>query len=440
MSKRLRMALVVPMIKEQERVVDETAVRKMLSVAAPDLLVFPEACFDVQTATTPLAKIRGLVIKKVRSVADQYGVAVLAGVSVEVGGRWMECAGYWNPRAGRGETEEHFYAKHSTAPLLPYGLEDYTRERASLFEPIHLGDQRIGALICHDQFFARIPSQLAANGANLFIDLTGSDVVPSKWRNVLTARSVEFPSVWACTMSRQAKPGKSRNQAFACAYRNGAEIEAWKRVSGRTGDIVVVDTDGQTGPLQLEQAYSLAKETDSRIALHPSTASANVSVGQAGVAGAVVGQWKRTGGCDLLVLPAEELADPMAIHRHDVVGREVKNGVVCFVSASNVITVDKALLHARMRAIEHRVAIVVCTPAVREVVLASRYKNIQRAQEDGGVFRFHGGLLKGTFSALGATANQGIPREYQDLYGELGCGRLAATSGRQASQSKTSRR
>lgn len=64
-------------------------------------------------------------------------------------------------------------------------------------------------------------------------------------------------------------------------------------------------------------------------------------------------------------------------------------------------------------------AIVLASPGVREVVRATRYKNIQRLRERAGVFGVDLEHTGGTYASMGGTKGQGIPEEWQSAYRAL---------------------
>ena len=332
----------------------------------------------------------------------------------------MQCAAYWNPQPSRGDTTSHFYAKHCTSQVLPYSLTDYVTERDSLFAPVRLAGHQIGIQLCHDQSFGLISEKLVRAGADVLFDLTGSSVVESKWRNVIAARSLEYRLPFFCTMSRE-ETGNA-NKAFATAYRDGCQIEPERTSSKkRVGDLVLLDGGGPTRPMGAHQAFSASEGGDLTIALHPSTTigRAVLSVGLEGISGLQFDRWHDWKDLGMLVLPAAKLRDPLCIHRHESGPRSSSRNIVCFVSDADDLSTDEAIVLARLRALEHRVAVVVCTPSVREVIKTSRYKNIQRVPERDGLFRLDGEFMKGTYASMAATSPNGIPDEHQPAYRRL---------------------
>jgi hypothetical protein len=425
MRKGLRPLLVVPTYASRENnqvSYDDSKLSAMVSAHRPDLLVFPEA-FDSVAATRPnLADIRKEAVQWVREFATQLEIPILVGLWADgVRSEWgMQCAAYWNPEPERGESQSHFYAKHSTSQVLPYELPDYAAERDAMFEPIRLAGRRIGVQLCHDQFFGLVSEKLVRGGADVLIDLTGDSVVASKWRNVIAGRSLEHRVPFFCTMTRNLSA--KTNRAFATAFRDGMEVRPEKMSkSERRGDFVIIDSEGPTLPSDVEQALSPVEASELTVALHPARPKANpdLVVGIDGVAGVPPDQWRDVRGVGVLVLRAACLRDPLCIHRHESGPRPTLKNVVCFISTTTDLTSEEAIILGRLRALEHRVAIVICTPSVREVIKTSRYKNIQRIAEREGVFGLDGAFMKGTYASMAATWPNGIPEAHQSAYRRL---------------------
>ena len=71
---------------------------------------------------------------------------------------------------------------------------------------------------------------------------------------------------------------------------------------------------------------------------------------------------------------------------------------------------------ARLRAIEHRVAVVIFAGEMREVIKTDNYKHIQRIKPKKNIFGLNARNLGGTHSAC----KSGIPEELIGRYLELG--------------------
>ncbi|XXT25167.1 nitrilase-related carbon-nitrogen hydrolase [Sorangium sp. So ce429] len=424
MRRGIRALMVVPQMQNGGGALyDDEKVRAWIASESPDLVVFPEgwASPEASPKRRSLAELRRLAITCVREWGESLGVPVLSGVWIPdvEGERGMQCAAYWHTSPRRGETQSHFYAKHSTSQVLPYSLPDYAAERDALFEPIRLAGSRIGVELCHDQFFGLVSEKWVRSGAAILFDLTGTSVVESKWRNVMAGRSLEHHVPFFCTMTRG--NARNANKGFAAAYRSGAQVRPIKQsASSQLGDLILMDSDGPAMPLDAQQAFSPSDSDDVTLTLHPTrSAHGDVTVGFDGVSGLAFGRWHDRDDLGLLVLPAASLREPLCIHQHESGLRVSSRNIVCFVSKNDDLTADEAIVLARLRAIEHRVAIVICTPWVREVFKTSRYKNIQRIRERGAIFGLDGAFMKGTYASMAGTARAGIPEEHQRAYGSL---------------------
>jgi hypothetical protein len=421
-KKGLRALLVVPTYasRDNNRIsYDGAKLRALVSAHRPDLVVFPESFDSVSAEAASLAAIRRASVKWVSNFAEQLGVPLLVGLWAQKvhGERGLQCAAYSNPAPARNESRSHFYAKHSTSQVLPYELPDYAAERDMMFKPIVLGGRRIGVQLCHDQFFGLVSEKLVRSGADVLIDLTGDSVVASKWRNVMAGRSLEHGLPFFCTMTRNLSAKK--NRAFATAFREGREVTPETAItSERRGDFVLIDSEGPTEPGEIEQGLSATAASVLTLALCPSRPAAKpgLFVDGDGVAGIAPGKWRDVGDVGVLVLGAATLRDPLCIHRHESAPRRTSKNVVCFVSRTDDLTGDDAVILGRLRALEHRVAIVICTPSVREVIKTSRYKNIQRIAEREGLFGLDGAFMKGTYASMAATWPNGIPEAHQQAY------------------------
>ena len=109
---------------------------------------------------------------------DHLKVPVLMGFRSEEG---FQIAIYVNPKSSRSETRLHRYVKHSSAERLAFEWPGYAGGSDAMFDPIVLGDARIGIQICHDMFYGLLGHRLRHRGANLHINLSGQDVNRRKW-------------------------------------------------------------------------------------------------------------------------------------------------------------------------------------------------------------------------------------------------------------------
>lgn len=415
----LRLALAVPPANHQG--FDRKVLERWRGNKGLDLVVFPEAWRSTRADEFSLASAREASVAAVREVAEDLGLPVLAGVWCEFAeGGGIQCAAYVNPSPEKGETAEHFYAKHSTSEVLPYELPDYAEEREALFAPIALRGRKLGVQLCHDQFFGLVSEKLTRAGADVLLDLTGTSVVRSKWTNVITGRTLERPAPFFCTMSERAT--KTTNEAFALGMRDGRAIAPLETAkSAKHGQLVLYAVDGPLAPFALRQAFS-PKPYDA-FTIRFTRGAADLVVLPKEVPPSKGAAWKElrvgTTKVGVLELPLEALLDPLAIHRHEALESPFGAHIVCFVAGDRPALPrpkDELIALARLRAIEHRVAVVIATPDVQEVLKSSRYKNIQRFPVTDGKVGMELDFVEGTYASMGKTAGQGIAADYQETY------------------------
>lgn len=374
-----------------------------------DLVAFPENHLVADNRTG--------VVDAARRLAEDIAAPVLTGVWCER--EQMQCAAFWNPRPARGDTESHFYAKHVTSVRCAYELRDYKRIRDAMFAPIVLRGRNIGVQLCHDMFFGLVSARLRSRGADVLIDLTGSNVNESKWRNVIRARSLEHPAPFLCTMSDRA--GEQRRVARAFAYSAGRPLLMKTVGRGRTGSYAIVDVDhaAATGADDAEQLFTDKFYEDIRLALGRPEASADIHVSLDRSCSIPrhprVRDWHvvelRAGTVGVRVLPIDELASALAIHRAEPPS-PFDHHILTFVGARSRFAPAERIALAQLRAIEHRVAIAILTDDQRDVIKTNRYKNIQRFREHAGVFGLNTEFLGGTYAYCASTGIQGLRRDH----------------------------
>ena len=348
-------------------------------------------------------------------------VPILIGLTSEEG---FQVAIYVNPKSSGSDSRRHLYVKHSTADRVAFDWPGYAGGADRMFEPIVLGDARIGVQICHDMFYGLVGQQLRHHGANLYIDLTGGDVDERKWRNVLAGRSLELSAPFLCTM---AKLDENRGKARAFALDRGRDLEpTYATVNARGFAGFEVFDLGDRRPVSriLDQAFTDKHYTE--ITINRSR-SANADIHARLTDGNLileghelkpVGRWRvfrtNAGPLGILPLPVSALGDGLAIHRHDVPQGTFPHHVVAYYGQPN--DQDEAMALMKLRAIEHRVGVLLVGEDAIECIKTHRYKNIQRFRERDGVFGLNAEFLGGTRSTARAASTRGVSRRYFEDY------------------------
>src|SRR5439155_479228 len=84
------------------------------------------------------------------------------------------------------------------------------------------------------------------------------------------------------------------------------------------------------------------------------------------------------GTVGVAILQLDALRDPIAVHRLERPETPFDHHVVVFIGRDDNVSLADALVLARLRAIEHRMAIGVLTPRICEMLKTTRHKDVQR--------------------------------------------------------------
>ncbi len=350
-------------------------------------------------------------------------VPVLMGFKSKEG---FQIAIYVNPNSSRSETRLHRYVKHSSADQLAFEWPGYAGSSDAMFDPVVVGEARIGVQVCHDMFYGLIGHRLRHRGANLHIVLSGRDVHRRKWSNVLAGRSLELKAPFLCTMAKCGETGSAR----ALAFDQGRQLlpaVSMVNSEGFAGFEVFDLGDRHLEPPH-RQSSSDMRYRDISISRNPSVCADihfNPRSGKISLKGRreldSVDKWRvfRTtaGPAGVLTLPIDALHDGLAVHRHDVRPSSFAHHIVAYVGEPHDL--DEAITLTKLRAIEHRVAVLLAGNATWECIKTTRYKYIQRLRPRNGVFNLNAECLGGTASALAGRGVLGIPRRHFDKYRAL---------------------
>ena len=354
---------------------------------------------------------------------DHLKVPVLMGFRSEEG---FQIAIYVNPKSSRSETRLHRYVKHSSAERLAFEWPGYAGGSDAMFDPIVLGDARIGIQICHDMFYGLLGHRLRHRGANLHINLSGQDVNRRKWSNVLAGRSLELNAPFLCTMAKR----EGKGSACVLAFDQGRQLlPAVSKVNSQgfagfevfdLGDRRLKPPHDQSFSAKSYRDISISRNASVRADIHLIPQSGEVSLKGRCELGPV-DSWRvfRTtaGSAGVLTLPIDALHDGLSIHRHDVRQSSFDHHIVAYFGEPKDL--GEAITFIKLRAIEHRMAVLLVGNTTWECIKTTRYKNIQRLRPRNGVFKLNAECLGGTASALKGRNGLGMPRRHFDKYRAL---------------------
>jgi len=424
--KKLRIALVVPVygLKGADGEHKKELLKEKCHSGQIDLIVYPEYFGGRYTFNN--------AVDNIRTYAEEFKTPVLSGCSIlgEVIDKNFIAAVYVNPDPMPGETDNHLYLKHSSADRLAYQWPGYAGNDDPMFKPVKLGGFKFGVMICHDQFFGLVTARCADLGAQGLFDLTGDNVQLKKWTDVIQGRSIEINGPFFCTMASNLttlKP-KSKAKAKAMAYDNGVELMpmSYARPDGTGGfHIFEWTTERPGGPIIVHQGYSPKKYNDIRLSLgrdRNCDISIHYADGKLTLSGRKplqkVGKWhgfEVSGRAGVLSLPVEDIYRTRKLYKLRPPSGSFAHHIVVYHKQKTPVDQDRILAMAKLRAIEHRVAVVILAGDMREVIKTDRYKHIQRIQAQNNIFGLNASNMGGTYS----TYRSAIPPELFDNYLEL---------------------
>lgn len=388
-----------------------------------DLVVFPES-FISRYFHEGTVESGNRILKK---LAQDMDCAVISGFKTTDG---FETALFYNPNPGRGETWQHLYYKHFLADKVAFELDDWESKVDEIFSPIRIKGQRLGVCVCYDMFWPAIIQAFENRGARVFIDLTGDNVVPHKWKTIVSGRSVESSSPFLCTMGYYHGWG---GEAIALAFDRGLAMEM--TLPGDEGAfespvpptfVCVAIPSVRTTDILPEKPYSGTWQNDITASLGTS-ARADIEIGRKGSRYIVSShgktcqikknEWSLIKGrhhkIALLCLGMEDLKDrsvllraaPSPFREADDVEHVV---VYCGNNHSGLSQRDIISL-ASLRVIEHRIAALIMDGDCKEAIRQTKTKGVMRLEERNGLFGIR-------VNQMGRLLGPSVPEQYRDQY------------------------
>lgn len=140
----------------------------------------------------------------------------------------------------------HLYTKHSTAEAVAFEKPDW--EPNTMLPTFELGNVKVGATICHDQYLGLLPRFLASRGARVWVNPSFDNVKDIKWSSMLRLRAVENRFFALCTLHDK---GGSRTHPFAfspdgrelAGRKAGSELAQPLSQCNESGIVYIVNLD-----------------------------------------------------------------------------------------------------------------------------------------------------------------------------------------------------
>jgi len=338
-----------------------------------DLIVFPEAYEMIENDIE-------VAWKKVRDVAHRFDTPVLMGISTAFG---TEEAYYFNPYGEDtnpdGDTMYKMYVKHSTSPAVFFDFEEDPVLQQAVYMPIVLNGKLIQVCICHDMFYPLLMERLHIEGMDILINLTGGNVKISKWNALLKGRSLEISSTVLCTMGNRTSMGQKSDRI---AFRDGHQLkplystyDGTQRNAYSIFDLERYEKEQQPTPFYSDKQYEqftvgfenedITFDEEGEI----QTTLKEVEVLENSYRFEKNGEiiHFHFGGLYELYSRTYIYSEPRRENDHEVF----------FYSFEDKIPYDEAVAFAKLRAIENRVAVIICTDDYMIGAKTNRYKDVQ---------------------------------------------------------------
>ncbi len=403
--------------------------RRALEIAKKiktDLVVFPEGFFFEIWGKTIAAALEQTYAH------TKSTIPILTGVRKSDGSQWYH---YHNPQSIEGDTAEKWYCKHSMADKIAFEFKNELP--ADLFEPIILQGKRIQCNICHDMFFPLITEKMTQQPIDLLINLTGQNVVASKWYNVFAGRSIETQTPVFCTMSweemKKGEKGKNgKGEAFG--FFQGSKITPMiaKTEDWELFDYAIFDTNNiKTAPLPTNPSLPQNKYKDLFLGFGSSDSKTQINLNVS--ASALIAsntKAERNGwhsskkpNAKLLILPYSDLLNRRKLHDDKIGFSKDENAAhIVVYHSTKPVDAHEAQALLKLRAIETRIIAVCHAPNYKAIAKTNSYKNIQFYGDikDGDCvgldLRYAGGLYGTVFSKDEKGKRNGIPKQFAKNY------------------------
>lgn len=246
----------------------------------------------------------------------------------------------------------------------------------------------------------------------------------------MQGRSVELGGPFLCTMGYDTTKSSGASAAFG--FCDGFEMEPKAKYysDGNIGGFSIFDLknrDFREDNKGIAQGYSkkryddillsFKKRDDCDICVRPR--GSGVSIKGPNRSGKKKGWYffdldnERVG---VLALPLESIYDPFELYNCiPTPSMEIDHHIVVYHSRETPTSEHKVLAMARLRAIEHRVAVAVLAGPLKEVMKTNNYRNIQRFRPENDLYGLDFSNLGGALTAGGSA----IPGELYEEYLKL---------------------
>ena len=239
-----------------------------------------------------------------------------------------------------------------------------------MFTPIALKGRRLAVQICHDMFFGFLGQRMKKGGADIFLDITGGGVNARKWSNVVRGRSLELAArFYARWRSAQETAAVARTFAFHSGTPWKAAVRNVEEAGFGGYEIFAVERSAPAVAAPQDEGVLTSKRyRDITIGRRPGT-TADISINPtrgvlrpARLSTSAASSWRyfesQAGPVGVLPLPLTALRDGLALYRR-LPPRDFQHHLAVYFSKATPSNFHDFIALAKLRAIEHRLAIVI---------------------------------------------------------------------------------
>jgi predicted amidohydrolase len=352
-----------------------------------------------------------------KEVATQTGIALACGYQTPKGGELML---WYDPVTG----VEREYCKHSMSAKreMAPNQEDWETAMERYLFTIPLDGWQVNPQICYDLSMPFLPeASKSLSGADILLNISGSNVVWKKWATYLQARAVQLNAHVLCCMHHNHWESNAGMAAHFTPFGERSllrlsdgqrmwsrEIWQWARQKGEVCEVFVAELEKPIQPegrWDVGEAYSqqtrtarteskgeelltLGVETgDLQVRLDEDRLKINEAEIRCGEAQILTVKEYHLVVCHLL---REQLPDPIPLWQllvrpeHDA----ADGFLAIYTTTENQRLEPKELRLLAARAMEARIAVAMLSPAgINELMVTTNYRNVQRlAPTSGNVF------------------------------------------------------
>lgn len=293
-----------------------------------DIFVFPEVCYTPFTKKIERGDIKN---EKDYAVFRDHCIKLSESIKKPVVVSSQDKNGlifslYANALASGAETREQLYIKHTMTDYSAFDLPNYPEVARDCFQPILLGEYRIGMTICYDCNHALFSRIYGLKDVDAIINSTGGNVVFDKWYKYNQVRAIENSCYTFVTMGGDGSGSNPNSYVFGFSPTGKEVIPTCLIGNDRpqhniSGGVYIFDTSTDNGEDGVDVSINQAKTPNKKSSFEISCANPKSVLNE-----------------------AEKLSESIYL-----LPQEQSNVIICYVDGLDILKPEKvlALLYAK---------------------------------------------------------------------------------------------